>query len=141
MKRDALDDNWVKFSKFLKEEADEHDTNTAFEEQNKGLAVFIRMSIHFYECGRKGEIPPEWKEAYEIYIKRTSDPQFDQYIQQKKNVARLEQKYKKIEHLNMRPLVGDFMDYLLEPPQKKGKTNAATTAATAAVKKMGEIKK
>lgn len=136
MKREVFEENWVKFSKFLKEEADAHDNNTAFEEQNKGLAVFIRMSVHFYECGKKGEIPPEWKEAYEIFTKRTSDPQFDQYIQQKKNVARLEQKYKNIEHLNLRPLIGDFMDYLLEPPlpppHKKIKP--------AAHAKIGEIK-
>lgn len=93
------------------------------------------MAIHFYDCGRRMDLPPEWTEAFEVYKKRTEDPQFAQYVQQKKNVAKLELQYQKIEHLDLRPLVGDFMgDFLLNAP-------AAPLPTTAPAKNVKKHKK
>lgn len=130
------DDDWKDFSNFLYDEANMHDESTAFKEENKGFSVFIRMAIHFYNCGRNQELPPEWRMAYETFQKRTVDPYFADYLEQKKQVSLLEKQYKKYEHLDVRPLVGDFAgDFLLNNHHVVPATTAVPTAVTGTSKK------
>jgi hypothetical protein len=128
-------DDWKDFSNFLYDEANMHDKSTAFKEENKGFSVFIRMAIHFYNCGRNRELPPEWRMAYETFQKRTADPYFADYLEQKKQVTLLEKQYKKYEHLDVRPLVGDFAgDFLLNNHQAAPVAPASAAGGTASKK-------
>ena len=110
---------WKEFRKFLFDTTKEHDEETAFKKENKGIHDFVVFMMDFYEWGRQGVIPPPWQEAYETMRKRQHNTEFQQYMEMKRKVLENQDRFESLESIDLTKLLGGTMKNIVENKKRK----------------------
>lgn len=113
------DDEWNAFRKFLFERTKEHDEETAFKEENKGIHDYVVLMMEFYEYGRQGVIPPPWQDAYDTMKKRQHNTAFQQYMEMKQKVLQDQERFEELESIDLSKLIADPIKNVITNKKRK----------------------
>jgi hypothetical protein len=75
-------ENIKKIMDLILKDADKRESDAGYGGSHSDGASRLRDQVKFYKAGMKGDIPEDWNEYVQEYVKNT-DPEYSEYIRLK----------------------------------------------------------
>lgn len=121
--------DWEALRQLMLDEAQEHDQDTAFTENNHNVHAALAFLLQVYQYGRERVLPPQWADAFATLEFRRTDA-WKLYQQARKWLEQVEKDMThQHEYINLSQVIGEPMQAVLEGELQRSthQTHVTTT--------------